>query len=123
MSFDKALKISKLAWVFQGQDEDLAESCIMIALLGLDNYLRCYGWCYGKWQTIPGFYLGLDSLLWIARNDSILMPLEMKNPQTVIPCQDTSAWLTCLPAPRNFLSMLRQKNEALANLFETNKGN
>lgn len=124
LSFDKIFKISKLAFIFAGKDEDLNSDCAMICFLGIDNFLRCYMYLYNEWTQISPLYLGMKNLKIIANNSDIKYFKELKNKENcVIPCISWNAWITCLPANEKLLTILdRQSNIVLPVLtYKENK--
>jgi len=107
LSLDKILKISKLAYISFGTDEDMYQDCALISLLGIDNYLRTYTYMYGYWKQISSLFLGIENLKIIAKNLGFQSYIELSNTKNIkLPCVSARAWLTCIPVSEEFSYIL-----------------
>ena len=110
LSLDKAIKISKLAYLCYGQDEDEYQDCLLMSLLGIDNYLRTYLYMYGDWRHISPLLIGIKNLKLIAKHTDIQYFHEFSIKENAgLPCQEARIWLTCLPANTEFLKTLEKQ--------------
>jgi hypothetical protein len=118
LSIEKIIKISKLAYIFAGKDEDLLEDCCIIALLGIDNYLRVYSYIYGEWKQIAPILLGFNNLKSIWKYMAVTNFLELKIKDDMpIPCVSAQAWITYMPASDKFLQMLDKQHDAVSSIL------
>jgi len=106
-SIEKVAKISKLGYFCWGKDEDFQKDCMMVAFLGIDNYLRTYLYTCGEWQQVSPLLLGLKNLKLIGKNKDIKyfqkLPIKENVP---IPCNSAEAWLSFLPPHQDFRSKI-----------------
>lgn len=118
LSLDKILKISKLALIFSGKDEDLLQKSAFVTFLGIDNYLRSYSLMYNEWKQVSSLLLGIDNLKLLINNLDIRYFQELKiNKNFQAPCILEKAWLTYLPVSPNLLNQL-DKQDIIYNLFK-----
>jgi hypothetical protein len=118
LSLDKVAKISKLAYVCTGKDEDLYQDCIMIAFLGIDNYLRNYMYMYDEWKQVSPLLLGMKNLQLIGKNADIRYFREFsKKENSPIPCISGRQWLTFMPASQEFAELMKNQQEKLQHIF------
>ena len=116
LSIYDVFKISSLLYMSLGKDEDCEEEYAIIALLGIDNYLRVYQLYLGEWQQISPLYLGLNNLKFIAKNNDIKYYLKLNKKQNCgLPCLEWTGWLTCIPLNHNLLENLKEKHSYLLN--------
>ncbi len=115
---DKVAKISKLAHVIAGKDEDLLQDSFFLTFLGIDNYLRSYMYLQDEWQQVSPLLLGLKNLKRIGENQDIKYFTELQNKEIVIPCFSKQEWLTFLPANASFLALIERHQEALSLIFK-----
>ncbi len=119
LSIDKTVKMSKLAHVIVGKDEDLYEDCALLTLLGIDNHLRTYLYMYGEWRQISPLLIGMRDLKLIANHTDIKYYLSVANKEnSALPCVSSRAWLSCLPASASFISEVGKQSEMLASLLK-----
>lgn len=110
LSIGKILKISKLASIIYGRDEDIYQDCLIISLLGIDNYIRAYMYLYGEWQQVSPLLIGLKHLKIMANNTDIKYFREfLIKENSPLPCNEAKEWLTCLPASNNLLELLNKQ--------------
>jgi hypothetical protein len=120
LSIEKVAKISKLAFIFAGKDEDMLQDYFMIAFLGIDNYLRAYTYMYGEWRQVSPLLLGLKNLKTIGKNAGIDNYLELKIKDNIpSPCISPQAWITYLPASSEFLQILDKQHDVVSSIFNT----
>jgi len=119
LSLDKIAKISKLAYLCLGKDEDLHQDCAVITFLGIDNYLRTYQFVYGEWQQVSPLTIGLRNLKIIAKNRDIkyFHQFDIKD-NMPIPCTTSEQWLTFMPPSLNLIEELNQKYEQFAQVLQ-----
>ena len=112
LSLDKIIKISKLAHLFVGADEDLHQDYFILTLLGIDNYLRSYMYLYGKWQPVSPLSLGIKRLQAIGKNLGFQYFRELKIKENMlIPCISGREWLTCVPMNADFMAFVNKYDE------------
>lgn len=119
------MKISKFVYVYYGLDEDYHTPYLHINFLGIDDYLRSFVYLYGDLENISPLTLGMFHLQILARNRKIQtykkFNVLLRKKWSPYPCQETSQWLTCLPAPENFFSDLKIQCPILYELFKENQ--
>lgn len=95
---ENIVKISKLAYIVIGKDEDLFEDVFIISFLGLDNYLRTFCYIYGEWQRVSNLILGQTALSFINKNSLINDYVSFGSSEcSLIACYSQQSWLSCLP--------------------------
>lgn len=119
LSIDKVAKISKMAHIMIGKDEDLLDDCFFLTFLGIDNYLRSFVYLQDEWQQISPLLLGLKNLKNIARDLDIKYFLSPENKENMpVPCISVQEWLTFMPPSSEFLSMLAKQQETVAHILK-----
>lgn len=114
LSIDKVVKMSKLAYLCAGKDEDLYQNCYLLTLLGVDDHLRSYLYWYGEWQQISPLWTGMKHLKLLATNTDIKYFRQLGNTKNIpIPCVSGQSWLTLLPASKDFLDVVKKQYELL----------
>ena len=109
LTIDKIVKISKLAYVMVGRDEDLNENCCLISLLGIDDYLRTYLLLYGEWQQVSPLMLGIVGLKDIEAYLDIKHFKKLLNRKnSTIPCVKPLAWITYMPANKKLINTIER---------------
>jgi hypothetical protein len=118
LSIDRVVKMSKLAYLCAGKDEDLYQDCYLLTLLGVDDHLRSYLYWYGEWQQVSPLLMGMKHLKLLASNVDIKFFHQLSNSEnTPIPCISGRTWLTYLPASGDFLDMVKKQYEPLLPIF------
>lgn len=118
LSIDKVVKISKLAYICLGKDEDLFQDCCLLSLLGVDNHLRCYLYWYGEWQQVSPLLMGMKHLKLLASSIDVKYFRQLNNYQnTTIPCISSQTCLTYLPVSKDFLDIINKQYELLLPIF------
>jgi len=115
LHINNILKISKLAFIVEGRDEDYNTDFYIISLLGLDNYLRTYMFMYGELKQVSPLILGLDNLQTISNNLKIRLFKSIKE-KIDTPCQHTQSWLTSMPVHTGLCALI--KNKSLVELLQ-----
>jgi len=107
LSLEKVSKISKLGFFCWGKDEDTQKDCMLASFLGIDSYLRTYIYSYGEWNQYSSLMLGMRALKFLAKNKDIkyFQSVPAKNVPP-LPCHMSEAWLTFLPAHKDFRSKI-----------------
>jgi hypothetical protein len=109
LSLNKFIKISKLCYLIIGKVEDTSEYCIVLTLLGLDNYLRSYMLYDNAWEKVSPLTIGLKRLRRIAKNLDIKYFLQFKNKENcVLPCAETNEWITCMGPSKDLVDTLNK---------------
>jgi hypothetical protein len=122
LSLDKISKISKLALIYSGKDEDQYNDCAIITFLGLDNYLRSYMLMYGEWKQVSPLLIGMKNLKNISQNKDIKYFKELnKKDGAIIPCISAEAWLTSIPTNKIFSSIMSRKYDTLYSFLNNTK--
>lgn len=114
LSLERIARMSKLAYLCVGKDEDLYQDCALITFLGIDNYLRSYLYLYGEWKMVSPLVLGINHLQAIARHKELRAFKEIlikENPG--LPCVEPAQWLTFIPTSKVLLSLLAKKHEGI----------
>ena len=119
LSLDKIVKMSKLAHLVAGKDEDLNQDCYLLTFLGLDDHWRSYLYLYSEWTQVSPLILGIKNLKLLYGNIKIKYynDVEIKN-DCMVPCKNPEAWLSYLPASEGFVEMIKNKYETLLPIFE-----
>jgi hypothetical protein len=121
LSIDNIIKISKLAFICAGFDEDTLEPIYYITLLGIDNYFRTYFYD-DDWQQISTLHIGMNNLKLIAKKSDIKYFLEFNNLKNMpYPCSRSSQWLTILPASAALTESVGKEFPELAKIFKSQK--
>jgi hypothetical protein len=103
LEIDKIAKISKLAHLYYGKDEDALEDCLIVTFLGIDNYLRTFCWYQFEWQRFSPLSLGIKNLKKIIENEDIKLFKKINSSETVIyPCLKKEEWILSLPMHKFF---------------------
>jgi hypothetical protein len=119
LSLNKILKVSKMAYLCAGKDEDLSQECCLLTLLGIDNYLRTYLYMYGSWRQVSPLVIGLENLQIIGKHKDIEYFRQFSKKENMpIPCHTAEQWLTCLPPSSGLVSLVGQRYETIASLFD-----
>ena len=114
LSLDKIAKISKVAYICYGPDEDLHQDSFFLTFLGIDNYLRSYMYLYGEWQTVSPLLLGAKHLRMLGRNTDLMHFRHFHNSKTLpIPCLSSESWITSMPPSAELCSVLAKKCDKL----------
>jgi len=114
LSLNKISKISKLAYICAGPDEDTYEESFFLTFLGIDNYLRSYMYLYGEWQQVSPLLLGIKNLRLLGRNTDIKYFLHFNNSKTLpIPCVSSESWITFMPPSSELCAELAKKYDRL----------
>lgn len=115
LSLDKIIKLTKIAHLTIGKDDDWDGNFAILTLLGIDNYLRSFMLIHNEWTVISPLWIGLDALLEIANNRDLKFFKKLSNPiNTMLPCQDIEQWLTCLPTSKLFNSVMSTEFDFLS---------
>jgi hypothetical protein len=118
LPLDKVALMSKLAFLFCGQEKENHNPHYIISFLGLDNYLRTFIYADKEWEQYSSLYLGMPILKFIAKNKDIKYFLEYKQKEKIIyPCNKQAAWLTFWPPHEDFLVLLEKENEEFFNFI------
>jgi hypothetical protein len=119
LSLDKIAKISKLAYLCLGKDEDLYQDCAVVTFLGIDNYLRSYQYLYGEWRAVSPLSIGVRNLRIIGKHRDIKYFHQFDIKENMpIPCISSSQWLTFVPPSQAFLTHMEKGHEFIAPLFK-----
>jgi hypothetical protein len=119
LSLDRVIKMSKMAFICLGVDEDLLEDCFFLTFLGLDNYFRSYLFLHGDIQQVSSLLLGLDTLQMLVQHIGLQYSKKLDSLEKCpLPCQRTQAWLSCLPLSSALVSDIRKHSDKLTNLLE-----
>ena len=118
LPLDKLLRMSKIGYF------DFSSQHVMCALLGIDNYLRCYWRSEKGWRHISPLVLGTRALRaikeWSPNNEFQKLPIKENQP---IPCISSRQWLTSLPMSQEFLALMNQQCEMVGSLLTQRDNN
>lgn len=114
LSLDKIARMSKVAYLSMGKDDDFNQTCGLITFLGIDNYLRTYSYLYGEWQQVSPLLLGLKHLKTLAqsRDTRAFRSFSIKE-NTALPCADLEQWVTFIPPSQAMMSLLNKKYDGI----------
>ena len=113
LSPHKLYMMSKVAYLLVGKER--GQDHFILALLGIDDYLRTFIFSDGEWNSCSSLYLGMRVLRTIASNSELKNFKEWKTPYpTLFPCEKQRTWLSCIPIgdelkkmlPDNFLAYI-----------------
>lgn len=122
LSLERIAKISKLSYIFLGKDEDTYQDCILLAFLGIDNYLRVFVLEDDDWRQVSPLILGMTNLKFIGGNRDIHYFREHSIKENApIPCLAPEAWLTFMPANRVFMALMERRCPLISPLFNNTK--
>lgn len=118
LSFDKIARISKLAFIMFGLEEDFNSEHYIISFLGLDGFLRTYVYLYGELLRYPNLYLGLKTLGLISKNTDIrtFTELNIKN-NIIYPCTRQRSYICSWPPTKGMLAEMKEQNESVLDLI------
>lgn len=118
LSIDRVVKISKLAYLCAGKDEDLYQDCYLLNLLGVDDHLRSYLYWFGGWQQVSPLLMGMKHLKLLASNLDTNYFRQLSNSEnSPLPCILPSACITYLPVSGGFLDLVKSQYEPLLLIF------
>ena len=121
LSIQKIAKVSKLVYILVGKDEDFQEDHIIIAFLGIDNYLRVFYIYDGQLATCSPLNLGMKVLKSIVEDRDIKYYLELNNKDSVLfPCASQKSWLSFWPLPDRFARTISKESELCSHLLNIN---
>lgn len=119
---ENVVKISKLAFVCLGKEEDTYQDCVVLTFLGIDNYLRSFVFTNGEWYPVSPLILGLKTLRTIGINRDLRYFREVSIKENApIPCLAPEAWLTYMPPNRVFTALMERRCEFISPLFHNTK--
>lgn len=117
LSLEKIVKISKAVIIFFGKEEE--DEFIFLTFLGIDNYFRSYLFEEESFEQVSTLLIGFKNLKIIEHNLDINYFKELKiKENSPLPCQGQQAWLTCLPASSEFISLISKHNEYIGSLLK-----
>ena len=108
IGINKTLKMSKIMYFAYGKSHD--DIFIILNLLGVDNYLRCFVYYDGEWNYQSPLLVGFDRLKSISENMDIKYFKTLKNKKNyMIPCDIEREYITYLPYHEDFRKELDLK--------------
>ena len=112
LSLENIAKISKVAYISCGYDEDLYAT---ISFWGIDNYLRTYLYCQNEWTQVSSLILGINNIrnFIIKGKTRFFIKYAPKKEKMPFPCQKGEQWITCLPVSGRLLSMLNVQYDGI----------
>ena len=114
LSLNKIAKMSRLAYICAGVEEEKQQECFFLTFLGLDNYLRSYMFLYEEWQQVSPLILGLKNLKLLGRHTDIKFFKEYKNKENMpIPCLSAQEWLTFMPPSQALIEQVKKQHPIL----------
>lgn len=114
LEISKIMKISKLAYIAAGKEEDLYQDSFLLNFLGMDDYWRSYLFMYDEWVSVSPLLLGIDTLKLIAQKKDLQYFLQFdKKNNMPVPCLSSRQWLTYLPFSKELLQILKKEHEQL----------
>lgn len=122
LSIENVVKISKLAFVCLGKEEDTYQDCVVLTFLGIDNYLRSFVFTNEEWHPVSPLILGLKTLRTIGANRDLRYFREVSIKENApIPCLAPEAWLTYMPPNRVFTALMERRCDFISPLFHNTK--
>lgn len=119
LSISNVLKISKLAYINTGIDEELYQKYYHINLLGIDNYLRSYLYMYDSLESIAPLTLGIKNLKLLTHHKDIKYFLTFKKKENnPLPCLQPEQWISSLPAHQDFIQEMNKHHPVIYNIFK-----
>lgn len=119
IDLSRVAKMSKMAHLMIGRDEDTYQNCYTITFLGIDNYLRTFIYYYDEWIQISPLYLGIKTLINIIKHHDITYSRKLNNKENMpVPCLDINSWLISFPLGDGFLSFVNKEHEILGSIFK-----
>ncbi len=117
LDLSRVSQFSKLAYYLVGyEDERRVE---ILALYGIDGFLRTFVNQYGTWETYPSLLLGLDTLKFIFNNRDLRLYAEQKNIKNITaPCQRQRAFVSSWPPTKNFALILSEQNGSVLDMIK-----
>lgn len=109
------IKMSKMAYICVGKDEDLLKDCFIISLLGIDDYLRTYLYMYDECVQVSPLLLGIDIIKLIYNDIGVRHYVELNN--IPIPCVAAQSWITYLPMSDDLLQQIGKQHSIVEALF------
>ena len=123
LSLSKIAKMSKLVFVSAMKEEETYEHQFMIALLGIDNYLRAYTYMDGEWIQVSPLHLRMRNLKIIARNIDIKYFREFFSKENApLPCATSREWVSFMPPAREFCQIMAKEYDQYLSFLDPNKG-
>jgi len=112
ISIDKIAKISKFFHLIIGLDEDEKDNYIFITFLGIDDYFRSYMFIYNEWHHVSPLILGIPKVRSLFNYEDIKYFHQLKfKKNNMIPCDQGTEWISCLPVPESLLEIIKKKYE------------
>lgn len=118
LSLYNKIKISKLAYLCYGRDEDLYQDCIIISLLGIDNYLRTYLYLYGEWMQVSPLIIGINQLSFLFKYQNVNFKELVLKKNIPIPCNDARVQVICLPADERVIKSLETQCDVVYSILK-----
>lgn len=119
LSLPQIAKISKVAHLIAGRDEDLYQECYLLSFLGIDDYLRSYLYYYGEWQQVSPLMMGIKNLKIVAKHRGIRKFKQIiKKENLIVGCVGSTSWISSVPVSDGFLEMFKNKHELLVSIFK-----
>jgi hypothetical protein len=118
LEISKIFKISKLAYMSVGIEEDFYQDSYMISLLGMDDYWRSYLFLYDEWVQVSPLLLGTETLKLIFQKKELLHFLQFdKKNNMPMPCLSATQWLTYVPLSDDLLQLLEKEHQPLLSIL------
>lgn len=112
LTLNRITKISKIAHLIAGKDEDTYQDCYVVTFLGLDNYFRTYTYVYGEWRQVSPLVLDFKILINITRHYDITYSRKLNIKEKFpLPCLGVQSWLISLPISDSFFSQIKNYKE------------
>ncbi len=111
LSIYKIIKISKLAHIL------IEDDCFIFTLLGIDNFFRSYLFSENELIQVSPLLLGIENLKLIYQNLDIKYFIGLPKKEIITPCQESSSWLTYLPANNIFIKLMERQSNIISSLL------
>lgn len=121
LSLKKIYLLSKFMFFYSGQDVETHDNFIFIAMLGIDNFWRCY-YVYGnELSNCSPLLMGAKLLKKIPDNLDIKYFKSINVSDSIlIPCVNARAWLSFCPMHEDFLSEVKNHSDFASDFITHN---
>ena len=105
LSIYKTYLMSQSAFILIGKDKETNQNYYMLALFGIDNYLRLFIFRNEEWIRYSPAYLGYEVLREFT-GEPIKLFYELKQKMMTTSCAVIQKWLTSVPIPEELKQQL-----------------
>jgi hypothetical protein len=110
LDLERVIKISTLAFIGLGRDDDLNKNCCLLSFFGIDRFFRTFLLLYDEWKKVAPILIGVHNLRKIYENLDLKNYIQIKNKENILPCVEGKSWLSCLPASEEFIKLVESES-------------